>query len=120
MEALVLDLNKRYSYADYLTWVDDVRRELIDGFIKLMAGTSRFHGEIGVNIIGEMSAYLKTMNAVAKCILPLLMFCCQKTAKQKTVRYTMWYNPIYLLFAAGGKGVYIIQSGGNTVRVVVN
>ena len=59
MEALVLDLNKRYSYADYLTWIDDVRRELIDGFIKMMAGTSRFHGEAGVNIIREMSAYLK-------------------------------------------------------------
>ena len=27
-------LNKRYTYADYLTWMDDVRRELIDGFIK--------------------------------------------------------------------------------------
>jgi len=36
MEALNLDLNKRYSYADYLTWMDDVRRELYDGFIKLM------------------------------------------------------------------------------------
>ena len=46
MEALVLDLNKRYTYADYLTWMDDVRRELIDGFIKMMAGTkmhSLFH-----------------------------------------------------------------------------
>ena len=59
MEALVLDLNKRYSYADYLTWFDDVRRELIDGFIKMMAGTSRFHGKVGVNIIGEMNVYLK-------------------------------------------------------------
>ena len=59
MEALVLDLNKRYSYADYLTWIDDVRRELIDGFIKMMAGTSRFHGKIGVNVIGEIRAYLK-------------------------------------------------------------
>jgi hypothetical protein len=30
MEALILDLKKRYSYADYLNWMDDVRRELID------------------------------------------------------------------------------------------
>ncbi|MCL2073875.1 MAG: Uma2 family endonuclease [Marinilabiliaceae bacterium] len=59
MEALVLDLNKRYSYADYLTWLDDVRRELIDGFIKMMAGASRFHGKVGVNIIGEIRAYLR-------------------------------------------------------------
>jgi len=26
---LSLDLNKRYTYADYVTWMDDVRRELI-------------------------------------------------------------------------------------------
>ena len=40
MEALVLDLNKRYTFADYLNWADDIRRELIDGFIKMMAGMS--------------------------------------------------------------------------------
>jgi len=34
---LSLDLNKRYSYADYLTWTDDKVRELIDGFIKMMS-----------------------------------------------------------------------------------
>jgi len=33
---LSLDLTKRYSYADYLTWLDDKRRELWGGFIKLM------------------------------------------------------------------------------------
>ena len=59
METLVLDLNKRYTYADYLTWMDDVRRELIDGFINMMAGTSRFHGKVSGNIFGELRAYLK-------------------------------------------------------------
>jgi Uma2 family endonuclease len=34
---LSLDLTKRYTYADYLTWLDDKRRELIDGFIHLMS-----------------------------------------------------------------------------------
>jgi len=37
LPTLHLDLTKRYSYADYLTWFDDVRRELIDGFIHLMS-----------------------------------------------------------------------------------
>ena len=50
MEALALNLNKRYSYADYLSWMDDVRRELIDGFIKMMAGTNRNHGKVVKNI----------------------------------------------------------------------
>ncbi|MDR2473564.1 MAG: Uma2 family endonuclease [Tannerella sp.] len=31
-----LDLNRRYSYADYLTWLDDKRRELIDGAIRML------------------------------------------------------------------------------------
>ncbi len=34
---LQLDLTKRYTFADYVTWIDDVRRELIDGFIKMMS-----------------------------------------------------------------------------------
>ena len=58
MEALILDLNKRYTYADYLTWIDDVRRELIDGFIKMMAGTSRFHGEVGNNLTLRLNLHL--------------------------------------------------------------
>jgi len=34
---LILDYNKRYTYADYLTWVDDKMRELINGFVRLMS-----------------------------------------------------------------------------------
>ena len=34
---LILDINKRYTYADYLTWADDKMRELIDGIVKLMS-----------------------------------------------------------------------------------
>jgi len=65
METLVLDLNKRYSYADYLTWIDDVRRELIDGFIKMMAGTNRKHGDVSRNIVGKLYTY--TTNNKCDC-----------------------------------------------------
>lgn len=34
METLKLFLNQRYSDADYLTWDDEKRRELINGSIK--------------------------------------------------------------------------------------
>ncbi|MDR2859601.1 MAG: Uma2 family endonuclease [Mediterranea sp.] len=34
---LQLDRNKRYTYADYLTWTDNKMRELLDGFIKIMS-----------------------------------------------------------------------------------
>jgi Uma2 family endonuclease len=48
--ALNLDFSKRYTYADYLTWMDDVRRELIDGFIYLMSAPVRLHAQISKKI----------------------------------------------------------------------
>lgn len=36
MTAINPDLSKRYTFADYLTWMDDKRRELIEGAVKLM------------------------------------------------------------------------------------
>ena len=56
---LTLDLNKRYSYADYLTWVDDVRRELIEGFIKLFPAPRRVHAEISHNIVWNLGTIIK-------------------------------------------------------------
>ena len=47
--SLALDKSKRYTYADYLTWMDDKRRELINGFIHLMSGPLRRHGRISWN-----------------------------------------------------------------------
>jgi len=60
MEALNLDLNKRYSYADYLTWADNVRRELFEGFIKLMTpAPSSTHQIISGNIELIIGNFLK-------------------------------------------------------------
>jgi len=59
MDTLNLDLNKRYTYADYLTWVDDVRRELHDGFIKLMTpAPSSKHQEISFNLSGIFRSFI--------------------------------------------------------------
>ncbi len=59
MKTLDLDLNKRYSYADYLTWMDDVRRELFDGFIKMMTpAPSRKHQDISTNTTIIFGNYL--------------------------------------------------------------
>lgn len=47
-----LDLNKRYSYAEYLTWQFEDRLELIDGEIfKMMETPSRKHQRVS----GELS-----------------------------------------------------------------
>ena len=46
---LNLDESKRYTYADYLTWLDDKRRELINGFIHLMSAPNELHARISFN-----------------------------------------------------------------------
>ena len=58
--ALVLDLEKRYSYADYLTWADDKVRELIDGFIKMMSPKPKpIHQVISLSIGAELRYLIK-------------------------------------------------------------
>jgi Uma2 family endonuclease len=47
---LSLDLGHRYTYADYLGWLDGIRRELIDGFVRVMASPRGLHQEVNMNI----------------------------------------------------------------------
>ena len=57
---LLLDLKKRYTYADYLTWADDKVRELIDGFIKVMSpAASTIHQEVGGNLFAVLHRIIK-------------------------------------------------------------
>ena len=60
MKTLNLDMNKRYTYDDYLTWMDNVRRELYDGFIKLMTpAPSRNHQRISTNLVSIFWNFLR-------------------------------------------------------------
>jgi len=52
---LVLDITKRYTYADYLTWADDKMRELIDGFIKIMSAPGSRHQRACVKLVTRLS-----------------------------------------------------------------
>jgi len=56
---LDLDESKRYSYADYLTWLDDKRRELINGFIHLMSAPWRRHARALSKIYFRIEAYIE-------------------------------------------------------------
>ncbi len=60
MDAILnLDLTKRYTYADYLTWTDNIRRELINGFIKLMSPAPNLkHQRISFNLTRVIGNYL--------------------------------------------------------------
>jgi len=58
LPTLNLDLSKRYTYADYLSWIDDVRRELIDGFIYVMSAPVRLHASISLRISTIVSTFI--------------------------------------------------------------
>ena len=50
-----LDYNKRYTYADYLTWLDDKMRELVNGFVKLMSpAPTSLHQIINGSLFGNL------------------------------------------------------------------
>ena len=51
--------NERYTYADYLTWDDDVRYELIDGVAYLLASPSRKHQDISRELLLSIGNHLK-------------------------------------------------------------
>jgi len=51
--------DKHYTYSDYQKWDDDVRRELIDGNVYLMAGPNRRHQGISRNLTLQFGNFLK-------------------------------------------------------------
>jgi len=59
MEAIVLDINKRYTYADYLTWADDTLRELIDGFVRMMSAPGTRHQKTSMSISANLYNFIK-------------------------------------------------------------
>ena len=56
---LSLDTSKRYTYADYLTWLDDKRRELIDGFIHLMSAPMRVHARLSFKLSNRLNSLVE-------------------------------------------------------------
>ena len=59
---LDLDMSKRYTYADYLTWLDDKRRELINGSIHLMSAPMRRHARISLKISTAINTFIEKEN----------------------------------------------------------
>ncbi len=61
---LQLDLTKRYTYADYLTWLDDTRRELIDGAVRLLFPAPR---RIHQKVLKMLSVRIENFLYQKKC-----------------------------------------------------
>ena len=70
--AFNLDAYKRYTYADYLTWIDDKRRELIDGFFHLMSAPKRRHAFTLSELSYQLTAIIKKNQG--KCRIYLAPF----------------------------------------------
>jgi len=57
---LTLDLNKRYTYAEYLTWLDGQTRELIHGLIKKMSPAPRLeHARVNTKILWNLEFIIR-------------------------------------------------------------
>lgn len=50
---------KKVTYADYLTWPDEPRYEIIDGLPYLQAAPSRLHQRIVTQLTGELYSFVK-------------------------------------------------------------
>lgn len=60
MDTPNLSLTQQYSYADYLTWFDEKRRELINGFIKMMTpAPALLHQEVSGSLFGHLWPHFK-------------------------------------------------------------
>lgn len=57
---MALSKDKKYTYKDYLTWNDEEKWELIDGYVYDMTpGPSRKHQEISANLLSDLLAYFR-------------------------------------------------------------
>ncbi|GHT11839.1 hypothetical protein FACS189426_14320 [Bacteroidia bacterium] len=57
----------RYTYADYMSWMDDKRRELIDGVVfDLFGAPTMFHAEASGSIFNRFWNYIKRRKGECK------------------------------------------------------
>jgi len=97
MDTLNLDLNKRYTYADYLTWMDDKRRELYDGMVKLMTpAPSRRHQKISIKLSRFLDTYLDNKNCEVYHAPSDVRFPKGKNKKNETI-YTVLQPDLYVV-----------------------
>jgi len=98
MTTLQLDLNKKYSYSDYLTWFDNIRRELIEGFIKLMSpAPSIKHQKISFNISRLIGNFLYKKECKAFYAPSDVRFLNDKKSKNDKNIFTVVQPDIYVV-----------------------
>ncbi len=61
-----LDLSKKYTYADYMTWMFEDRVELFKGWVKKMSPAPNMsHQRISWNLAGKIAHYMDSIQCAA-------------------------------------------------------
>jgi Uma2 family endonuclease len=95
---LILDLNKRYTLADYLTWADDVRRELIDGVVSLMAAPHRDHARVNRNMFRQLDAIVENKNCGCEVYYAPVDVCLSENGERENDKiYTVVQPDIFIV-----------------------
>ncbi|GHT09290.1 hypothetical protein FACS189426_07260 [Bacteroidia bacterium] len=64
---LYIDKYQLYTYADYLSWVDDKRRELINGVVyDMLSAPTRWHAGITINLAFAVKWFIKKRKGKCK------------------------------------------------------
>ena len=96
---LQLDAYKRYTYADYLTWMDDKRREIIDGFFHLMTVPMRRHAHVISTLSVRLFNFIEKIRVNAAHTLRPSMFACLCMARLTTRKSMMCFNRTSVWYA---------------------
>jgi Uma2 family endonuclease len=59
-------MNRQYTYADYLQWFDEKRRELINGFIRIMSSPATTHAEVANDLNVTLYNFVKRRSGKCK------------------------------------------------------
>ena len=102
---IILDDKKRYTYADYLTWLDDKRRELLDGFIRLMSpAPTTTHAQISRVIFVSFVIHIEKNNGNCQALLlPSMLDYPKSLMRFQIIRFIRLCNQISASFAMNPK-----------------
>jgi Uma2 family endonuclease len=66
-DGLYINKYQLYTYADYLSWIDDKRRELINGVVfDLLSAPTRWHAGITTNLASVVNWFIKKRKGKCK------------------------------------------------------
>lgn len=102
METVDIDFSKRYNFADYLTWLDDKRRELINGIVHLMTpAPARKHQGISWNLEQKIGEAIKQKKQCRAYHAPFDVRLPKKNEKSDTEIHTVVQPDIIVICDLG-------------------